>query len=392
MAAGVVPAPTRASRTRSVVMLGASSAPVCGVRDYSRLLGAALANRGVHTVDVWWEIDPEAGLGQRRRDVSNWLHRLSEATAGAPGAVVVFQYSVFTYGYRGVPTLVPRIASCLARIEAPRVGVLHEFAYPFGRRGLRGTVQAASQRAAFARLYRVLDAAVVTTEERRDWLEARAWLPRRPTVFVPVCSNIPDVETPGGPRSGEAAAVGVFGFASEGYALESVLGAIGRLHRQGIRATLTLIGAPGPRSHQAGRWRAAAAAAGCLDALSFTGVLEPEAVARALHDVDVLVLPDRNGPSGRKGTLAAALAAARPVVAFDGPQRWEALVRERAVAVVAPEADQVADLLEHLLHDPRARAAQGSRGRAFYASHQAPAVIAEKLLEFLESIRAGAAT
>lgn len=379
------PTETNARRSQPIVMLGASSARVCGVRDYSRRLSEALADLGVPTVDVWWEIDPEAGLVERRRGMLAWLQRLRDAVEHEPECVVVWQYSVFTYGTRGVPTFVPRIASCLAEMPVLRIGVLHELAYPFRRRGLRGAVHASTQRLALARLFGVLDAAVVTTQARKTWLNTRVWLPRRPTAFLPVCSSLPK-GTGQVFRSTNAPVIGVFGFAAERYGAIPVLGAVSRLRRRGIPVTLRLIGAPGPHSPRADLWRAAAVDAGCSDALSFTGVLELQTLARVLHDVDVLVLPDIDGPSGRKSTLAASLAVGKPVVAFDGPDSWEALVRERAVAITRPGAGAIADLLERLLRDASARAAQGARGRAFYASRQAPEVIAAGLLTFLESV------
>ena len=371
---GVAPAPPTAGRL--VVMFGASSGPVCGVRDYSRQLGAALEDSGVRTIDIWWEIEHEAGSMERHRGLGRWLRRLEEVVARERPTWIVWHYSAFTYSHRGLPTLVPRIASCLSRIRSMRVGLLHEVVYPFGQRGLKGALLASTQRAALARLYPVLDAAVVTTEDRQTWLNRRAWLPTRPTRFLPVCSNIPSTALSVGRDPTSAPVVGVFGFASEGYLAAPVIGAISRLRRRGTDVGLTLIGAPGSASHQARLWREIASREGCADAVSFTEILEPEAVARALRRADVIVLPDASGPTGRKGTLAAALAAEKPVVAFDGPQRWEELIRERAVVVTRPEAPALADVLDGLLRDSSARLAQGARAGAFYRTYQAPGVIA----------------
>lgn len=366
-------------------MFGASATPVCGVRDFSMRLGAALEDRGVRIVYVWSEIDPTWGREDRTHAVAKWLERLAAVVKIERPAWIVWHYSVFTYGHRGLPTHVPRVASRLSRTGVPLVGFLHEFAYPFGRRGFRGALLASTQRAALAHLYRVLDAAVVTTEDRQAWLNGRAWLPRRPTRFLPVCSTLPDLP----PRSGAAAqgapVIGVFGFGAEDYCAEPVLAAIQRLRRRNVPAQLLLIGAPGADSRPADRWRAAAAREGCVDAISFTGILEPMAIARTLEDADVIVLPDRAGPSGKKTTLAAALAIGTPVVAFDGTHRWEAMVEHEAVMVTPPDGDLLAARLETLLRSPENRAAQGQRARDFYLSCQAPDVIAAGLVTFLES-------
>ena len=48
-----------------------------------------------------------------------------------------------------------------------------------------------------------------------------------------------------------------------------------------------------------------------------------------------IALVDEEGPTSRRTMLAAALAHGRPVVATDGPNRWDAPVTEGAIVLVA---------------------------------------------------------
>ena len=70
------------------------------------------------------------------------------------------------------------------------------------------------------------------------------------------------------------------------------------------------------------------------DALSFSGPLPAQDLSDELAACDLLLFADDPGPSSRKGTLAASLASARPVIAIDGPQGWSELAEAGAVRVV----------------------------------------------------------
>jgi glycosyltransferase involved in cell wall biosynthesis len=172
---------------------------------------------------------------------------------------------------------------------------------------------------------------------------------------------------------------GVFGFGIEGSLARETMQAIADLRANGIDVSALLIGAPGETGPAPDRWRAAARKADVADGLAFTGVLPPDRLADTLAGSDVLLLPDPGGPSARKGTLAAGLALGCPVVAADGPERWERLVENRAVVLSGPSADGLSRSLAALLGDPRERRAQADRGAAFYRAWMAPHVIGEEL-------------
>lgn len=371
---------------RRLLAMGASSSRVCGVRDYASVLHAALESRGVEVTTCWWERDAGWGLARSVRELRRWLQEAVFPRPHPPPDRVLWHYSVFTYGHRGIPVLAPLLARSLTRVGAPVVALLHEMAYSFGGRGWRGTTLALTQRAALAGLMRSAAGAIATTEERARWLQERSWLPRRPVAFVPVCPGIPPAAPRPALNGSRCPSIGVFGFGAEGFAPEPVASALARLRGWGLPARLVLVGSPGGESPQASAWSRAAAEAGCADALDFTGTLDPDALAEAIAGLGVLVMPDRGGPSPRKTTMAAALAHGTPVVAFDGPHRWEPLVREGAVVLSPPVGDALAERLEPLLRDGQLRSLQGERGAAFYSRRMAPGAVAEEVLRFLQSV------
>jgi hypothetical protein len=94
----------------------------------------------------------------------------------------------------------------------------------------------------------------------------------------------------------------------------------------------------------------------------------------------VLLFADSAGPSSRKGSLAAALASGRPVVAIDGHNTWDELIREDVARVVEPSARALADATAGLIRDRASADAQGDRGRAFHEQKMGVAVTARAFM------------
>jgi hypothetical protein len=268
------------------------------------------------------------------------------------------------------------MAAALRASGVPAVGFLHELAPAWRGRGWRGAAQAAAQRAALRPLLGALAAAIVTAEERVAELR-RPWLPKRPVEFIPLVSNVVPIGAAGQSRPADRLRVGLFGFRHATLDADLVTRALAGLDS----ATLILVGEPGPRSAEAARWRAAANANGA--AIEFTGALEPAGLSRALDDVDVVVSPDPPGPAPRRGTLAAALAHGRPVLALDGPRTWRPFVDEGALVVAGPR--DFGARLNELAADPELRRAYGDRASAFYDRHMRPQIVAPRLRQILEA-------
>jgi glycosyltransferase involved in cell wall biosynthesis len=369
-----------------VLMLGASYGGPCGVRDYAQVLQESLGRRDVSVTTLWWEREEAWTLARTWRDLQSWLDHFERAVRENQFHAIVFHYSVFTWAHRGVPVFGPPLARRLGRCTTPAVVMLHELAYPFHLGDWRGNTWAVVQRAGLVPLLRWCDGALVTTDDRARWVSERRWLSTRPIAVVPVFSNVPPPDT--GRRPGDGSfSIGIFGYGSAAFDPQPVMHALARLAARDGGVRLVLVGAPGEQSPEGRRWRAAAAGVGCASSVHFTGVLEPRRLSAALAGIDIVLFPDIAGPTSRKTTLAAALAYGKPVVALEGPQRWEDLVRAGGV-VIARDGEDMAAAIEALRGDPLLRRRQGERGAAFYLQRMAPDVIAARVTAFLEGITA----
>jgi glycosyltransferase involved in cell wall biosynthesis len=353
-----------------LAVVGISTDPLtCGVRDHATLLAQELEREGVYC-SLHWLSRAERSLAGSRVEVQEFARTLGVGLTEQKPDAVLLHYSAFTYSYRGVPLFVPAVLGAVRRCGAPLLTLLHEYAYPWGRAGLRGTVWALTQRAFLLELARASSALIVTASFRAEQLEAKRWLPRRRIAVAPVFSNLPrprpraDIED--APDRGPAA-LGLFGYASEATATALVLDALGLLRerRGGEGLRLQLLGAPGADSAAGRAWSEQATARGLGEALSFTGTLAAQELADALAACAVLLFADPTGPTSRKTTLAASLASGSPVVAIDGPYHWRELAAAGAARVVEPTAQSLAEAVAALLDDERSRAELGERGRDF---------------------------
>ncbi len=348
----------------------------------------AWALQGCTVTRLWWERDEDWSIRRTHRELRAWLQGVQEAARHTHMDAVLLHYSVFTWGRRGLPVHVPLLARGLANLNAPLALLLHEFAYPLRRRGWRGASWAVTQRLALLPMMAVAGGAIVTSEDRVRWLSSRPWLPSRALVAVPVFSNLPGPPArrePGRETRSMDLRVGVLGYGNETFAADPVAGAIALLASRGVDTRLLMIGAPGVESARGREWSVAAERAGCAQALRFTGTLTLPDLSSAVAEQDVIVLPDTLGPTPGKTSLAAALSHGVPVVALDGPSRWEALVQQRAV-VLASDAEGVAAALLTLWEDRDARKLQGDQGRAFYLERMAADVVAMQVVTFLQSL------
>lgn len=362
--------PSRCSPISTVLVIGVSEGPVCGVRDHGKRLSEALQGRGFTVVVSWWERTSGRRLRGALREARQWSSELNQSVRDLEPKAVLVHYSVFAFSHRGIPLLAVPVFRSLGggNADVPIVTFLHEFAYPWGRRGWRGTAWAVTQRLVLWFVVARSSTLIVTTPQRADWISSRRWLPRRRVAVAPVFSNLPPERphhksTPIGPR------IGLFGYGHEAVALPTLLEALLTLRQTTPEARLLLLGAPGADSPSGRHVRALARQCGLEDALDFTGVLPAQALSDALADCDVLLFADAEGPSSRKTTLAASLASGRPVVALDGPNTWDALVRERAIALVEPTSLALAEAVRKLLADLSAANALGNRGRVFADRH-----------------------
>lgn len=363
-----------AERKLQVIVLGASTSFPCGIRDYAELLTASMERTGVEASTCWIDrYKVPHGTGQVKRTLRQHRHR-------TPPSALLWHYSPFGYGWRGLPFLTPTLLARLAHARLPIVVVAHEIAVPWRCGALRGVVTALFQRLVFMMVAHSASLIVVTTVERANWLESRWWLPHRCVSVIPVIPTIPVVGT----RSirSTKGRVGVIGYAREAGSARMIASACGRAtYGDGRPITLVLLGAPGSECDIGRQWTAAAKEASCT--IEWTGVIEKADLSRCLATVDLVVFPDRMGPTARRTTLAATLAHGLPVIAFDGRETWEALRDNRGVRLVAAETALLSQAIEDLLEDAEEREQLAGRGLSFYRTNMDPDIVARAIVDLL---------
>jgi glycosyltransferase involved in cell wall biosynthesis len=348
--------------------LGISTTVICGVRDHGALLADALEREGCECSTHWLDREGQS-LRAARAEVGAWTRGLPAELADAHADAVLLHYSVFSCSYRGLPLFAHPVLAAVRRAGLPLVTLLHEFVYPWRRDGLRGAAWAASQRALLIDIVRCSDALVTTTDFQAEWLASRSWLAKRPVAVAPVFSNLPlpAATAPAAPQPADPAmaSVGLFGYAYGRARTALVVEALRSLQEHGVDAQLRLLGAPGRSSAAGEAWLTAAHDAGLVRTPSFSGTLAAQQLSDALAACELLLFVDPLGPNSRKTTLAASLAAGRPVLAFDGPRRWDELAGAGAAEIVQPTAQALAGALGGLLSDEQRREQLAARGQAF---------------------------
>jgi hypothetical protein len=379
-AEGEAPAPVAPAQRLAVV--GISEPGPCGMRDHARILAAELEREGISCEIHWLErtdTNLTGAIGQMRA----WSRALPAALASADA--VLLHYSWAAAGYRGLPLLEPLLAGAVRRAGRPVLTIMHELVFPFGRDGARGAAWAAGSRAALLEIALASDGFLVTTEDRQSWLRGRRWLPRRPVGFAPVFSNLP-AAGPAEHAANSPPLLAQFGFLYDGSA-EVVLRALRELRPRPDPPRLLLVGSPGPDSRAARAWISCARELRVEELISFTGLLEPQALSQTLAAADLLLFADPPGPTSRKGTLAGSLASGTPVLALDGPSTWAAPERAGALRLVPRDGLALAGAIEETLNDDGARAALGARGRRFAEEEMSVARTAAEVRALLARIR-----
>lgn len=346
------------SRNLAVVSIGVSISEVCGVRDFADLLSAELRRKSIAVRDVW--ADQRMILG-RRTSRKSWLSALENGLAAEPADALLLHYSVFSYSWRGLPMHTGQLVRRMRRVRLPIVTLLHEYIYPWGHRGWRGFLQAATQRIALLPIVGMSSELIVTTNDRREWLLRQRWLPQRTVTAIPVFSNVLPENSK--PRRMIPTAI-IFGYTMDGGICDPVVEGVANAAKRIDGLELLLVGAPGPEAAASARWQAAASRTGCR--LSFTGVLTRSDLSRTLSTATLAIFVDSPGPTSRKTTLAALLAHGCPVIACDGPQTWHELVEAGAVIVVPPEPGPIEHAIVRLCTDVQRRESQSKLARDYY--------------------------
>jgi glycosyltransferase involved in cell wall biosynthesis len=369
-----------------------------GVGDFTRELSTALSVVG-HQVFVLapvgsrWENAPAGCTLHATVGHWNWslAGRLRRWVRASGLDLVDLQYQAAAYGMHPALNLLPPSLS-----GAPLVVTFHDLKVPylFPKAGRLRWV-------AIRRLAQQAAGVIVTNREDRLRLEGVRATER--LAVIPIGSNIPAQPPAGYDRaawrakwgvSPEETLLGYFGFLNESKGGEELIEALYRLHEARIPVKLLMIGGRTGSSDATNRAYAdqidmLIARRGVQDRIMRTGYVPAEAVSAAFLAADICVLPYRDGISFRRGSLMAALAHGRPIVATQPAVELPELRHKQNVYLVAPcNPLALAEAIIVLREDPVLRAQLAAGAEALARNFRWDA-IAQATADFFQRLRAG---
>jgi glycosyltransferase involved in cell wall biosynthesis len=350
----------------AVVYPGVTFPRVDAIRAYSRRLVS--------------ELDRSPGVAPS-------LHEEIDANLPAELAetdLVVVQYNPLAYGRQG---FAPRLPWLLWRVrrrrERPVIAItVHETFYSLDR--VRWWVPGLWQRAQLAAVCHTSDLVGLAIGR---WRSDLGWLGRRrPTVHLPVGSNLPDARRYRADERGRLGAdettivAATFGAAHALRMVDWVVDSANAICSDGLRVILLNLAAEPPRI------------AG-LDPgirLETPGELDALSLARKVAAADLFLLPWRDGASTKRSTLMSGLQHAVPVISTRG-RHTDPVLAEAQGAMRLVEVDRKKEFVaaaRELAGDRGARRRIGDAGRRLYEEELDWPVLAERLLDHAAALSA----
>lgn len=358
-----------------------------GVGDYTARLVDALADHG-------WDsavLTSHAAANNPDHRVLPWITRwdwsmiqqVRRAVVESGAGLVHVQYQTGAFAMHPAVNFLPRFL----RRAQPRPAVVTTFhdlltPYLFPKAGLvRRWVNRALANAS--------DALLVTNPQDRAALGESARLAGK-TAIIPVGSNLPHANghDPVAVRreldiTGQEPVIGFFGFLTVEKGFDLLLDALESMG--GHRPRVVVVGGELGDTDVANltyRNRLRNRLAKTPVSVCATGHLTPDAAARVLATLDLVVLPFRHGASLRNGSLIAAIRSGTPVLTTDPEvdDSLEPLMGGESVWLVPPgDADALRRGIELLLGDPALRRRLASSARSASAAFAWDAIAAQHI-------------
>lgn len=356
-----------------VILISGEFPPmVGGVGDYTACLATAVHSLGVQVsvltsarARTREEASPFPVLALLPRwGFGSW--GLIRRVAGQQGADIVhIQYQSAAYGLHPAINLMPPYL----RLRSPGIKTVvtfHDLKVPY-----------ILPKAGLLRSWAVRSLArwsqgVICTDES-DFRAVSRWGLHSRSYLIPIGSNIQVVgpsgdvargESGDGPERGERVVLGYFGLLNQSKGVEILLRAFRLLLQRGLPLKMLMVGADLGNSDPTNvaysrKVHALAVELGLDASIRWTGRLSPEDTSKALHSLDLCVLPYLDGASFRRGTLMAALAHGLPIVTTSpepSPEFGPRLIDgENCLLVPAGDVGALALAIEELTGAPSLR-------------------------------------
>ncbi len=371
---------------------------VDGVADYTARLARELANdvdvllftcadpRHLPVTDV--TVIPLPGMV----GVCGLLRTLRALLRQRP-ASVIWQYTPFTYGRRGLALAWAFFPALCAIIRVPVVTIFHECYVEADSVGIRTLVWGIVQRLEYYAILSLSSGAIFTTQSRLDRAcRTKWWAPPQRFLFAGVPSNIPVAH---GADSDIAALRRRFGLSDDDY----ILATFGLHHERSwtyrlVRALASpaLSALPVKVLMLGGHGTAAgrdfidrqAMSQGVADRLVWTGYLSAHELSCALRMIHVALALYNGGMSSRRGTAAAFLEHGCCIVASLGIETDERTYRKAIDSIlVPPTTSALAKSIAMVLTDESLRRHLGAGAAARYAEIQSWSFVANQVRNVL---------
>jgi len=377
---------------------------VGGVGDYVRRLSREFAARGHEVTVVTTEglggepARPGAASPRVLSVVKSWnlrgLPRLWKVLNELEADAYVLEYVAYMYGRGGVaPWLLAFFLAFKLRRNKTLVLNAHELWRP-AYRSRRDKALTLLSFLVFLGGAWAGTRVVVTNDFRRNLLTGVLGMDPARVRKIPVGANVEPPGRSASPRRGDGEfRVMTFGSWHEDRSVEDLVDAV-----MALRATrpvrLSVIGSFGDNDEQRARVRALRDRAGPDGWLDLEEDVPPARVSDYFARADAYVSPLAGGPSGRRGSVMAALAHGVPLVAYDGYER-DGVFRDgyNVVLLRGGNGAGIRAALGALMTDEGRGRALAAAGRATFEEYFAWDVIAdrwEELFAELAPARGGA--
>jgi glycosyltransferase involved in cell wall biosynthesis len=231
---------------------------------------------------------------------------------------------------------------------------------------------------------------VVTNRFRELLLTGVLGVDDRRVELIPAGANI--LPTGGAKRRADKSRelrIVTFGIWHEDRTTEELTAVIEQL-RESRSVKLFVVGGFGSSRESLARVDRLLTAPGRREWLYVTGALPPERVSAYLTQADIYVSPLNGGPSGRRGSLLAAMAHGLPIIAYDGYER-DGVFRNGHNIILIEKSDSkgLYEALTSLASDEAYRRELGANARAAFEEHFSWARIADKWENLLADASTG---